>query len=152
MFFSNFFLKELQNWYYYTSSEILYKLQLTIHRIYYFYYLLFIQLSQQVNSENLIGTLCVVSGHFVFSFYIFLCLVNMFSIILCTMSNKILPYHYNNKMYAKRTGNFINAVDKVQIPNSSKWIYQQFIEKQIIKKVDLQSHEYLVLCVFVKQW
>ena len=43
---------------------------------------------------NAIGrpTLCVVSGHFVF-FYIFLCLVNMFSIILCTMSNKILPYH-----------------------------------------------------------
>ena len=47
----------------------------------------------QLASENLIGTLCVVSGHFVFSFYIFLCLGNMFSIILCTMSNKILPYH-----------------------------------------------------------
>ena len=45
----------------------------------------------QLASENLIGTLCVVSGHFVFSFYTFLCLVNMFSIILCTMSNKILP-------------------------------------------------------------
>ena len=44
-------------------------------------------------SENLIGTLCVVSGHFVFSFYIFLCLGKMFSIILCTMSNKMLPYH-----------------------------------------------------------
>ena len=28
------------------------------------------------------------------SIYI-LCLVNMFSIILCTMSNKILPYHYH---------------------------------------------------------
>ena len=47
----------------------------------------------QLASENPIGTLCVVSGHFVFFFYIFLCLVNMFSIILCTMSNKILPYH-----------------------------------------------------------
>ena len=47
----------------------------------------------QLASENLIGTLCVVSGHFVFYFYIFLCLGNMFSIILCTMSNKTLPYH-----------------------------------------------------------
>ena len=42
----------LQNWYYYTLSEILYKLQLTIHRTYYFYYLLFIQLSQHVAARQ----------------------------------------------------------------------------------------------------
>ena len=52
VFFPPFYLKKLQNWYYYTSSEILYKLQLTIHRIYYFYYLLFIQLSQQVAARQ----------------------------------------------------------------------------------------------------
>ena len=33
---------------------------------------------------------CVVSGHFVFFFYIFICLVDMFYIILCTISNKII--------------------------------------------------------------
>ena len=95
VFFSPFYLKKIQNWHYYTSAEILYKLQLTIHRIYYFiiYCLYSYHNRWQLASENPIGTLCVVSGHFVFFFYIFLCLVNMFSIILCTMSNKILPYH-----------------------------------------------------------
>ena len=52
-------------------------------------------------SENLIGILCVVSGQFVFSFYIFLRLGNMFSKILCTMSNKILPYHTIQKAISK---------------------------------------------------
>ena len=53
--FSPLLSKKLQNWYsnvYYTSSEILYKLQLTIHRISYFYDLLFIQLSQQVAARQ----------------------------------------------------------------------------------------------------
>ena len=44
------YLKKLQNWYYYTSSEILYKLQLYYY--YYFYYLLFIQLSQLVAARQ----------------------------------------------------------------------------------------------------
>ena len=38
------------NWYYYTSSERLYKLQLYCY--YYYYYLLFIQLSQQVAARQ----------------------------------------------------------------------------------------------------
>ena len=79
----------------YTSSEILRYINynyITI-TIFIIYCLYGYHNRWQLASENLIGTLCVVSGHFVFSFYIFLCLGNMFSIKLCTMSNKILPYH-----------------------------------------------------------
>ena len=73
-----------------------YKLQLTIYRIYYFYYVLFIQLSELVAArqrEPYRYSMCLSPDILYFSFYVSLCLVNMLSIILCTMSNKILPYH-----------------------------------------------------------
>ena len=69
----------------------------------------------QLASENLIGTLCVVSGHFVFSFYIFLCLGNMFSIILCTMSNKILPYHSTSLQYLNKQQNIKSSITSMVV-------------------------------------
>ena len=50
----------------------------------------------QLASENSMGTLCVVSGHIVFFFsifYLYTCTESVYFILLCNMSNKILPYY-----------------------------------------------------------
>ena len=93
MFFSPFYLKKSQTGIIILHQKFYISYNYITITIFIIYCLYSYHNRWQLASENLIGTLCVVSGHFVFSFYIFLCLVNMFSIILCTMSNKILAYH-----------------------------------------------------------
>ena len=76
-----------------------YKLHLTSHRIYYFfifYYLYSYHNWWQLASENLIGTLCVVSGHFIFLFlcFIMLSLYAFYNIMYYNAKQNItIPYH-----------------------------------------------------------